>query len=66
MGNDSARILGRQMAQQTLSDAEINLISGGGPYEGRSGLSPDSMCNVGTSPGYSGNMKADDCAADPL
>lgn len=64
MGIDSTRILGRQMAQQALSDAEINLISGG--VYTASGLSPDSMCNVGTSPGFSGSWKADDCTADPL
>jgi hypothetical protein len=59
MGNVSTRILGRQMAQQALSDTEINFVSGGGPYTGR-GLSPDSMSDVGPSPGYNGTIAADD------
>lgn len=63
MIQDASRILGRQMAQQVLSDHEINHVAGGNLYSQR-GLSPDSMCDVGPSPGMSGTVSADDCQND--
>lgn len=59
-----SRILGRQMAQRVVTPEEIELVSGGMYYYGARD-SGESMCDVGTSPGYSGNMAADDCSVDP-
>lgn len=59
--SDSSRIFGRQMAQQSLTEAQINEVSGG-TWPWPSG-SPDSMCYVDTQDSVQ-EFEPDDCTVD--